>query len=120
MLVHGVVVSALDGFGFPGASVTIKDTEIGVTANFEGEFEIPVNIENNEVVLLFSFMGYVSKEVSISEDTPLPLKIYLEEEIVDNGEIIIHTGYQKLSKPTFRGGFSRIDFTKLEEVSEKE
>lgn len=65
-------------------------------------------------------MGYVEKEVSISEDTPLPLKIFLEEEIVDNSEIIIHTEYQNISRRQITGIVSRIDFTKLEEVSEKE
>lgn len=120
MLVHGVVVSALDGFGMPGTSVTIKDTEIGVTANFEGEFEIPINVESNEVVLLFSFMGYVSKEVSISEDTPLPLKIFLEEESGEVGEIIINTGYQKLSRRKITGIVARIEATELKVVSEKE
>lgn len=120
MLVHGVVVSALDGFGMPGTSVTIKDTEIGVTANFEGEFEIPINVQNNEVVLLFSFMGYVSKEVSISEDTPLPLKIFLEEESGEVGEIIINTGYQKLSRRKITGIVARIEATELKVVSEKE
>lgn len=120
MLVHGVVVSALDGFGMPGTSVTIKDTEIGITANFEGEFEIPINVESNEVVLLFSFMGYVSKEVSISEDTPLPLKIFLEEESGEVGEIIINTGYQKLSRRKITGIVARIEATELKVVSEKE
>lgn len=120
MLVHGVVVSAFDRLWLPGATVTIKGTEIEVSANSDGEFEIPINVEDNEVVLLFSFMGYVSKEVSISEDTPLPLKIYLEEESGEVGEIIINTGYERTTRTTLAGAISRIEATELKVVSEKE
>ncbi|WP_338763665.1 carboxypeptidase-like regulatory domain-containing protein [Bernardetia sp. ABR2-2B] len=63
--VSGIVTSE-DG-ALPGATVQIKGTNRGTQTDIEGNFEITV--ENKNDILTFRFVGYVTKEVKVSEIT---------------------------------------------------
>lgn len=51
-----------DGAPIPGVSVLVKGTSIGVVTDFDGNFTISVK---NTDVLLFSYVGYITKEVLV-------------------------------------------------------
>ena len=59
--VNGVVLGE-DG-ALPGATVQIKGTDKGVTTDFDGNFSIDAN-QND--ILIISFIGYASQEVTVS------------------------------------------------------
>lgn len=47
-----------------GVSVTIKGTGVGTTTDKDGNYSVPVS--QNDIVLVFSMVGYQSQEVSVS------------------------------------------------------
>ncbi|MCF6213903.1 MAG: TonB-dependent receptor [Flavobacteriaceae bacterium] len=48
----------------PGASVVVKGTSVGTTTDFDGKFELNVNVASG--TLEVSFLGYTTKSVSFS------------------------------------------------------
>ncbi len=69
----------------PGASVTIKNSTIGVATDFDGNFEIELPIGNE--ILIISYIGYVSAEFNTTNKTNAnivlqPLSQNLDEVVV--------------------------------------
>lgn len=67
--VEGVITDALTGETLPGATVLIKGTTRGVTANLEGYY-ILKNLPEGDVTLVTTFMGYADNEqvVTVTEN----------------------------------------------------
>ncbi len=61
-------VSSAKGESLPGVSVVVKGTKRGVSTDGEGVFKI--NAEKGEV-LLFSFIGYKTQEITVAENTTI-------------------------------------------------
>lgn len=99
-LTSGVVYDE-SGLPLPGASITLKGTNIGVATDFNGEFTFPKPLEK-EAVLLISYLGYKTKEVKISNRKK---NVFTMDalELLLMGEVAVEKVYQ--SKPTF---FQRI------------
>ncbi len=80
-----------DSIPIPGVNVIQKNTKNGVQNNLEGEFKIniPVKDFENNVILIFSFIGMENKEIEIFP-TNRNLKIeMIQESQVLMGEVII-------------------------------
>ena len=60
--VKGVIIDKSTDFPIIGATVLIKDTSIGTTTNFDGNFILP-NVPDG-ATLVFSYLGFVSQELS--------------------------------------------------------
>ncbi|MCP1995021.1 SusC/RagA family TonB-linked outer membrane protein [Flavobacterium sp. HSC-61S13] len=108
--VTGKVVSAADGLPLPGASVLIKGTQDGVSADLDGNYSITV--KDGNAILVFGFMGYKSSEVKLQGRSVVNASLAeLSEEL---GAIqIVTTGYEKVNKRTFTGAASRISEKEL-------
>ena len=61
--VTGKVTAQSDATPLPGVSVLQKGTTIGTTTDSQGNFSL--NLNNNDAVLVFSFIGFLSQEVSV-------------------------------------------------------
>lgn len=62
--VSGKVTDA-NGKGIEGVSVTIKGTKTGVVTSSTGDFTI---MASNDATLVFSSVGYATKEVAVTGD----------------------------------------------------
>lgn len=62
--VTGVVKDIDGGETLPYASITVKGTKIGTSTNLDGYFTL-LRVSGPEIILLVSYVGYVSKEVSL-------------------------------------------------------
>lgn len=82
-LIKGKIVS-VTGEGLPGVTVAIKGTSKGTTSDSEGNFSI--NAEKGQV-LVFSFIGYKSKEVNVGDETNL--SVTLEDATTQLSEIVV-------------------------------
>lgn len=92
--VTGTVISAADNSPMPGVNVLLKGTNIGTSTDHAGFFRLSVS--DNGGVLVFTFIGYKSKEVKLkSSDTNL--KVVLEEDDQPLEEIVV-VGYGQQSK----------------------
>lgn len=84
MAIKGKVTSKGDGSVLPGASVLIKGTSRGSTANAEGEFTISTP---PTATLVVSFIGFKSQEVPVGSKTTLD--IVLDEDATQFSEVVV-------------------------------
>lgn len=89
----------------PGVTVQIKNTEEGTVTDFDGNFSLTVPGEE-DVVLLFSFLGYTAQEVKLS--TQEYLNVILKEDFQSLDEVIV-VGYGTQKKANLTGAVSQVD-----------
>jgi TonB-linked SusC/RagA family outer membrane protein len=91
------------GETLPGVSVVIKGTNIGVSTDIDGKFQIEVPSEG--AILVFSFVGMNPKEVKVTNETQL--NISLESSSESLNEVVV-TGYQKINRKLFTGSATTV------------
>lgn len=79
------IIKGEDGLPIPGANVVVKGTTTGVLTSTDGSYSI--NIPSDNAVLVFSFVGYVSQEVSLDGKTEV--NIVLVEDIQQLGDVVV-------------------------------
>jgi TonB-linked SusC/RagA family outer membrane protein len=84
--VTGKVTSSTDGAPMPGVSVLLKGTSIGSATDADGVYNLNVT-DANSGVLVFSFIGYVTQEVSIQGRTQID--IALSEDATQLSEVVV-------------------------------
>ena len=93
------LVTDSKGNALPGVSIIVKGTSLGVTTNHDGKFEMPL-LKEDQVTLVFSFIGMESREVAVSDDKPL--KVVLNESM-ENLEEVVVTGIFERRAESFTG-----------------
>ena len=78
-------VSGEDG-PLPGATIIVKGTNNGTTSDFDGNFSIDASSSD---VLVISFVGFVSQEVSVGDNDQITVSLVSDNEL----EEIVVTGY---------------------------
>ena len=86
--VNGVVKSESGTLGY--ASVSLLNSENGVTSDVNGYFEIEIDLSKDNT-LLISYIGHVSKKISLTNKNLNfnNLIVYLEEDINGLNEIVV-------------------------------
>ena len=103
-------VSGPDG-PVPGANVILKGTNNGAATNFDGEFTLS-NVPSNGV-LVISFMGYKSKEVSVNNQKQI--NVMLELDMAALEEVVV-IGYGTQRKESVTGSVVSIKGKELTEL----
>ena len=104
-LLVGRVTSTTDQQPLAGVNLIVKGTTTGTTTDADGKFSI--NVKQNET-LIFSFIGYASVEVVISNQSALDIQ--MTEDIATLSEVtIVSTGYQQVPKERATGSFVQLD-----------
>lgn len=85
--VTGTVTGGDDGLGVPRVNVTIKGTTRGNPTNLDGKYS--VEVASNET-LVFSFVGYISKEVLVGTQTTID--VVLQPDYAELDEVVV-VGY---------------------------
>lgn len=104
------VVSDKDGFPLPGVNILVKDTNVGTLTDFEGAYSIEV--EEGQI-LVFSYLGYETKEVEVTEASLDVLDVLLVENLDRLDEVVL-IGYQKVKASEVTGAVSSINTTDLQ------
>ena len=82
--VSGAVTSSEDGTPIPGVSVSVKGTTLGTVTDTEGEFSLEV--PEDAKVLVFSFVGMKTEEISISGSV---VNAALQSEVIGVEEVVV-------------------------------
>lgn len=98
-----------DGQPLPGASVLIKGTTQGTTSDIEGKFTIAAN---PNTTLVFSFVGYTSKEVVVGNQTLINVEL-LSDNLLDDVVVI---GYGTQKKSDLTGSVSTVSSKQISKV----
>lgn len=100
--ISGKVIDAKTQEGVPGASIKVKNANIGAISDFEGNFSI--NAEKN-AVLVVSFIGYSTKEISVNGQEKLTISL---EESSNELEQVVVVGYGAQRKVDVTGATSSV------------
>ncbi len=106
-MVKGSVTEA-NGDPLIGASVTIKGKLTGTVTDINGNYSI--SIENNDAVLIFSFIGYSTQEIAVEGQQKINVQLQESTEGID--EIVV-VGYGTQRKTSVTGAVSTISETEL-------
>ncbi len=108
-LLKGKVVSS-DGEGsLPGVSIIMKGTSSGTTTDINGNYEL--DISNSKAILVFSFVGYVSQEVSVGTRTNLDVTLLADSKALE--ELVV-VGYGTQKRVNLTGAVTQVQAQDLE------
>lgn len=93
----GRVLDASDNTGLPGVAVTVKGSTLGTQTDAQGEFEL--NAVPSGSVLLFSFLGMDSQEISVGNQSFVEVKMIGSQKSLDE-LVVVGYGTQKASTVT--------------------
>ncbi|WP_054722870.1 SusC/RagA family TonB-linked outer membrane protein [Marinifilum fragile] len=100
--ISGTVTSAEDGMGMPGVSVVIKGTTIGASTDIDGKYSLEAQASD---ILMFSFVGMVTQEITVGDQTVI--NVVLESESIGVDEVIV-TGYTAHRKSEVTGSTVQV------------
>jgi TonB-linked SusC/RagA family outer membrane protein len=107
--ISGVVTDQSSGEILPGANVMIKGTNAGAVTDANGEYTIEV--ESQDAVLVFSFIGYDKKEVPVGDQTVINADLkFLAEDL----EEIVVVGYGVQKKKLSTGATVNVKAEDIE------
>ncbi len=109
--ISGVVKSATDNLGLPGAPVVIKGTVTGTTTDINGKYTLQASVGQ---VLVFSFIGMNSQEVTVTANTKT-INIVLTESAVLMDEVVV-VGYGTQKKSVTTGAISSVKAKDMEKI----
>lgn len=100
--VTGKVTASDDGSAIPGVNILEKGTSNGTTTDADGNFSISVG---NNAVLVFTFVGYASQEVSVGNQTTV--NITMQSDVTALSEIVV-IGYGTIQAKDATGAVTAI------------
>ncbi|HLR31576.1 MAG TPA: SusC/RagA family TonB-linked outer membrane protein, partial [Fodinibius sp.] len=102
--VEGTVTSDEDGQPLAGVTIQIKDTQKGTTTDKKGRFAIDITSGDSNT-LVFSFVGYQTREVPIDGKTNIDISLQKE---VEEMEDIVVVGYGSQRRQDLTGSVSSV------------
>jgi TonB-dependent starch-binding outer membrane protein SusC len=109
--VSGTVVDE-NNQSVPGVNVLEKGTTNGTATDVDGRFNL--NVQNENSVLVFSFIGYVTEEVAVSGRSNV--NVTLRQDVQALEEVVV-VGYGTQKKSLITGAISSVDSKELATVS---
>lgn len=92
-----------EGAGLPGVSILVKGTQQGTTTDPEGRFNLVV--PDGEMVLVFSFVGFVPQEVTVGNRSVIDIRMVVDAKSLE--ELIV-VGYGSVKKENLTSSISKI------------
>ena len=105
--VHGQVLSE-KGEPLVGVNVIVKGTSIGTSTDPNGNFKI--NLTDNQRVLIFSFIGYISKEVPVGNQAEINVTLAEDTKILS--EVVV-TAYSSQKKKDITGSVAVVNVSDI-------
>lgn len=91
------------GDPLPGVSVMVKGTQQGTATDATGEYKLVLN--SLPVSLVFSFVGYISKEIKVTSQSHLSVSLAADTKALE--EVVV-VGYGTVKKSDLTGAVSKI------------
>ncbi|WP_294964518.1 TonB-dependent receptor [uncultured Flavobacterium sp.] len=107
--IEGKITDAT-GMSLPGVNINEKGTKNGTSTDFEGSFKI--NVSNSKAVLIISYLGFQTQEVSVAGKTKI--NVSLAEQSNALTEVVV-VGYGSVKKTDLTGSVSTISAATITE-----
>ena len=102
-------VSDERGNVLPGVTVIIKGTNLGTATDADGKYKLEIP-SDGEQVLIFSFVGMKTQEVTIGSKTQLDVKLLEDSETLED---VVVTGIFTKSKESYTGAITAVSAKEL-------
>ncbi|CAM1339514.1 SusC-like TonB-dependent outer membrane receptor precursor [Tenacibaculum aestuarii] len=109
--ITGKVIDSETNSPIPGVSIMLKNSRLGTATDFDGNFKLSVPKETG--TLVFSFLGFASKEVTFQGSSNLIVK--LDPDAFELSEVVI-TGYQQVDKRELTSSIASVEAEQLDIV----
>jgi TonB-linked SusC/RagA family outer membrane protein len=101
-----------EGIPLPGVNILVKGTTIGTVTDANGAFAL--SVPSSESVLIFSFIGYISKEMAVSGQSII--NVQMDTDIKTLSEVVV-IGYGTQKKSDLTGSVGTV---KAEDIQERQ
>jgi TonB-linked SusC/RagA family outer membrane protein len=95
----------------PGVNVLVKGTTLGTTTDSDGKYVLSIDDENS--VLIFSFIGYASQEIPVDKRTVIDISMVPDIKALQ--EVVV-VGYGQQKKIHLTGAVESIEAQELEDI----
>ena len=109
-IIKGIVTED-EGAPMIGVSILEKNTSNGTITDVDGSYSLKVN--SDKAILVFSYLGYKSQEVSLDGRTMIDIRLELDSKVLDD---IIVTGYRKETRTDISTAISSIKSRDIEKL----
>lgn len=109
-MVSGTVSSEENRLPLPGVNVSVAGGDIGAVTDFDGNYTI--QLSEGENTLIFSFVGFVSKEVEINGRNTINVALITNQEQLS--EVVV-TGYGERDRDSFTGSSAALGGEQIED-----
>lgn len=99
-----------DGTPLPGVSIVVKGSNNGTVADFDGNYSIDANSTD---VLVFSYIGYATKELKVGNNTVL--NVTLAEDVSALDEVVV-IGYGTSKRKDLTGSIVSVKAEELNKI----
>ncbi len=107
-LVTGTVRDSVTGEPLIGVTVVVSGTTLGTITDAGGLFSI--KLPQKEATLTFSYIGYVSQDIRVTQGTTISVAMALE--VTEISEVVV-VGYGVQKKESVVGAISQVESTTL-------
>ena len=108
--VRGTVKTPETSEPLPGVSIILKGTQRGTTTDANGKFQL--DVPDGNAVLIFSFVGYTSQEITVGNKTNMDVALVLDTKALD--EVVV-VGYGTQKKSTLTGSIASVKGSEIAE-----
>ena len=113
--ITGKITSKQDGFGIPGANITLKGTNKGTSSNENGTYSIEV-VGNNSV-LIVSFVGFETQEIRVGNRKIVD--VTLEPSTSMLNEVVVTALGIKRSEKSLGYSVAKVDGKEMNRVAQE-
>jgi TonB-linked SusC/RagA family outer membrane protein len=99
------------GAALPGVSIILKGTQRGTSTGTEGTFDF--DVPDQSAVLIFSFVGYVTREIELGNARNITVSLFPENKAL--GEVVV-VGYGSQRKQDITGSVSVVDVKSMKSI----
>jgi TonB-linked SusC/RagA family outer membrane protein len=92
-----------DGESLPGASVAVKGSSLGTSADVNGNYSLAVS--DSKAVLVFSYLGFVTQEITIGGRSVIDVTLLEDQHLLE--EVVV-VGYGTMKKSDLTGSVASV------------
>src|SRR5690606_299183 len=101
-----------NGEPLPGVVVLVKGTSTGTSTDFDGNFSIQANPKDK---LVFSYVGYISKEINIANNNSIIISLAEDVQHLDE---VVTVGYASMRKSSLTDAVASVVTEELSDEDE--
>ncbi|MCB2409690.1 SusC/RagA family TonB-linked outer membrane protein [Hymenobacter lucidus] len=111
--IQGVVRSTEKDEPLPGVTVVVKGTTNGASTGPDGTFSITLPANATDVTLRLSYIGFVSKDVSVGSQNNITVQLSPDTKLMEDVVVI---GYAAVPRKDITGSVSSVSAAQIKDV----